>query len=72
MLIVLLIIGLLEHFYQRCFRERKVKNKIYFILGHIVTIASVAGTVGVNGLVDYCASKFGAVGFDESLRMELN
>jgi all-trans-retinol dehydrogenase (NAD+) len=32
----------------------------------------VAGTVGVNGLVDYCASKFGAVGFDESLRMELN
>ena len=40
--------------------------------GHIVTIASVAGLVGVNGLADYCASKFGAVGFDESLRMELN
>lgn len=39
--------------------------------GHIVTIASAAGTVGVNGLVDYCASKFGAIGFDESLRMEL-
>ena len=39
--------------------------------GHIVTIASVAGTIGVCGLVDYCASKFGAVGFDESLRMEL-
>jgi len=39
--------------------------------GHIVTIASVAGLVGVNGLADYCASKFGAVGFDESLRMEL-
>ena len=29
------------------------------------------GLVGVSGLVDYCASKFGAVGFDESLRMEL-
>jgi len=42
------------------------KNK-----GHIVTIASIAGHFGVNGLADYCASKFGAVGFDESLRMEL-
>lgn len=40
--------------------------------GHIVTVASVAGLVGVNGLADYCASKFGAVGFDESLRMELS
>lgn len=39
--------------------------------GHIVTIASIAGWVGVNGLADYCASKFGAVGFDESLRFEL-
>jgi len=39
--------------------------------GHIVTIASAAGTLGVAGLVDYCASKFGAFGFDESLRMEL-
>ena len=27
--------------------------------------------IGVVGLTDYCASKFGAVGFDESLRMEL-
>jgi len=39
--------------------------------GHIVTIASAAGMVGVTGLVDYCASKYGAVGLDESLRMEL-
>jgi len=39
--------------------------------GHIINIASSAGLVGVPGLVDYCASKFGAVGFDESLRMEL-
>lgn len=39
--------------------------------GHIVTIASQAGHCGVAGLADYCASKFGAVGFDESLRMEL-
>lgn len=39
--------------------------------GHIVTISSAAGTLGVCGLSDYCASKFGAFGFDESLRMEL-
>eukprot|EP00298_Acanthocystis_sp_HF-20_P011650 c19500_g1_i1.p1 GENE.c19500_g1_i1~~c19500_g1_i1.p1 ORF type:complete len:306 (+),score=138.94 c19500_g1_i1:31-948(+) len=39
--------------------------------GHIVTIASNAGLVGVPRLVDYCASKFAAVGFDESLRREL-
>lgn len=40
--------------------------------GHIVSIASSAGLFGVNGLADYCASKFGAVGFDESLRNELH
>lgn len=39
--------------------------------GHIVTVASLAGLVGVNKLVDYSASKFAAVGFDESLRLEL-
>lgn len=39
--------------------------------GHIVTIASMAGKAGVAGLVDYCASKHGAVGFHESLTSEL-
>jgi len=39
--------------------------------GHIVTVASSAGLVGVKGLADYCASKFAAFGFDESLRQEL-
>ncbi len=39
--------------------------------GHIVTIASAAGLVGTTKLVDYCASKHAAVGFDESLRLEL-
>lgn len=38
-------------------------------VGHVVTIASMAGVVGSPGLVDYCASKSGAIGFDESLRM---
>lgn len=39
--------------------------------GHIVTVASMAGHAGVNGLVDYTASKYAAVGFSEALRSEL-
>ncbi|KAI8439537.1 hypothetical protein MSG28_013284 [Choristoneura fumiferana] len=39
--------------------------------GHIVTIASMAGQVGIAKLVDYCASKSAACGFDEALRLEL-
>ncbi|MFW6050250.1 MAG: SDR family oxidoreductase [Myxococcota bacterium] len=39
--------------------------------GHVVTIASAAGLLGVNRLVDYCASKHAAVGFDDALRNEL-
>lgn len=39
--------------------------------GHIVTIASAGGLIGVPRLTDYCATKWAAVGFDESLRMEL-
>jgi all-trans-retinol dehydrogenase (NAD+) len=38
--------------------------------GHIVTISSAAGIIGVKGLSDYCAGKFAAFGFNESLRME--
>lgn len=39
--------------------------------GHIVTVSSIGGWIGCNNLVDYCSSKFAAVGFDESLRLEL-
>lgn len=39
--------------------------------GHIVSVASLAGQCGIPKLVDYCASKYAAVGFDEALRMEL-
>src|SRR5207247_8346795 len=39
--------------------------------GHVVTIASAAGIVGTSRLVDYCASKHAAVGFNEALRLEL-
>ncbi len=40
--------------------------------GHVVTIASAAGLLGVPGLTDYCATKWAAIGFDESLRVELD
>jgi all-trans-retinol dehydrogenase (NAD+) len=39
--------------------------------GHVVTVASAGGLVGTTRLVDYCASKFAAVGFDDALRAEL-
>ncbi|HNU92562.1 MAG TPA: SDR family oxidoreductase [Spirochaetota bacterium] len=39
--------------------------------GHIVNIASSAGLIGIPRMSDYCASKFAAVGFSESLRLEL-
>ncbi|NXY70531.1 RDHE2 dehydrogenase, partial [Glareola pratincola] len=39
--------------------------------GHLVSIASAAGMIGVNGLADYCASKFAAVGFAESVDLEM-
>jgi all-trans-retinol dehydrogenase (NAD+) len=40
--------------------------------GHIVTVASAAGLVGVARQTDYAASKHAAVGFNESLRVELH
>jgi all-trans-retinol dehydrogenase (NAD+) len=39
--------------------------------GHLVTVASLAGLFGSARLCDYSASKFAAVGFDDSLRIEL-
>ena len=39
--------------------------------GHVVTISSAAGLVGVTGLADYSASKFAAFGFHEAIRMEI-
>ncbi|XP_004633460.1 short-chain dehydrogenase/reductase family 16C member 6 [Octodon degus] len=40
--------------------------------GHLVCICSLAGMVGISGLSDYCASKFAAFGFAESLFFELS
>lgn len=39
--------------------------------GHIVTLASAAGIVGTAKLIDYCSSKFAAVGYADALRIEL-
>ncbi|XP_018613152.1 retinol dehydrogenase 10-A-like isoform X2 [Scleropages formosus] len=39
--------------------------------GHIVTVASSLGLFSTAGIEDYCASKFGAIGFHESLSHEL-
>ncbi|XP_012944655.1 17-beta-hydroxysteroid dehydrogenase 13 [Aplysia californica] len=39
--------------------------------GHIFNVVSIAGFSGTALLVDYCASKYAALGFCESLREEL-
>lgn len=39
--------------------------------GHVVNVASCLGLGGLNRLTDYCATKFGVVGFNEALRLEL-
>jgi len=51
----------------KAFLPKMIENKH----GHIVSIASNAGRAGTKGLADYCASKFAAVGFDESMRYEM-
>ncbi|NXX34993.1 RDHE2 dehydrogenase, partial [Nicator chloris] len=39
--------------------------------GHLVSIASCAGLAGRNQMSDYCASKFAAIGFAESIDAEM-
>ena len=39
--------------------------------GYIVNTSSLAGLIGVFGYTDYCAAKFGLIGFSEGLRAEL-
>ena len=61
-------VNILAHFWTvRAFLPAMVERNS----GHIVTIASAGGLIGAPKLTDYCASKFAAVGFDESLRLEL-
>jgi len=61
-------VNILAHFWTlKAFLPAMISRKD----GHIVNVASLAGHSGTNKLVDYCASKFAAVGLDESLRVEL-
>ena len=39
--------------------------------GHVVNVASVAGSFGLPGIASYCASKFAMLGFSEGLKHEL-
>lgn len=39
--------------------------------GHVVNVASMLGYFGARGVSAYCASKFGVLGFSESLRAEM-
>ena len=40
--------------------------------GHLLVISSAAGLVATAGISSYVASKFGALGFAEAIRMEVN
>ena len=40
-------------------------------LGHIVNIASIAGTTGIENIAGYCATKFAVRGFSQSLFKEV-
>ena len=61
-------VNVLAHFWTiKAFLPDMIENKS----GHIVTIASLAGHGGTPKLVDYCSSKFAAVGIDDTLKVEL-
>merc|ERR1712062_518652 len=61
-------VNVLAHFWTlKAFLPGMIINQ----KGHIVTIASLAGHSGISKLVDYCSSKFAAVGLDDALKVEL-
>ncbi|XP_041361132.1 epidermal retinol dehydrogenase 2-like [Gigantopelta aegis] len=61
-------VNLLAHFWTvKCF----LPSMLHHNHGHIVNMASSVGLIGTNKLTDYCASKFGVVGFTEVLNYEI-
>ena len=60
-------INVLAHFWTtKAFLSDMIKKND----GHIVTISSAAGIIGVKKLSEYCSSKFANFGYNESLRAE--
>ncbi|KAI0268187.1 retinal short-chain dehydrogenase/reductase [Gloeopeniophorella convolvens] len=62
-------VNTLAHFWTlKAFLPDMIKNKA----GHIMTVASVAGLVGMAQMTDYNASKAALISLHESLRYELD
>lgn len=62
-------INILAHFWTvRAFLPEMIERQH----GHIVEIASMGGISGLMKQVDYCATKFATIGFEESLSIELD
>ncbi|KAI7939655.1 hypothetical protein MJO29_014391 [Puccinia striiformis f. sp. tritici] len=62
-------VNVFAHFYiYKAFLPDMIKRNS----GHIVTMASILGHVGVSRVADYCASKSAAILLHQSLREELN
>ncbi|XP_042326183.1 17-beta-hydroxysteroid dehydrogenase 13-like [Sceloporus undulatus] len=61
-------VNILAHYWTtKAFLPAMIKNNH----GHIVTVASISGHVGIPFTVTYTSSKFAAVGFHDSLKAEL-
>ncbi|XP_030046403.1 17-beta-hydroxysteroid dehydrogenase 13 isoform X1 [Microcaecilia unicolor] len=62
-------VNVLAHFWTtRAFLPAMMRNNH----GHVVTIASSAGHIGVEYMIGYCSSKYAAVGFHTALTAELS
>ncbi|KAG2382259.1 hypothetical protein C9374_005461 [Naegleria lovaniensis] len=67
---MVLNVNTISHCYTvKAFLPEMIKNQN--TSPHIVTIASAAALCGTSSLCDYSASKFGAFGFNEALRLEM-
>ncbi|KAH0949900.1 hypothetical protein HN011_003306 [Eciton burchellii] len=61
-------VNILSHYWiTKSFLQDMKKNNH----GHIVTIASIAGLMGIYNCTDYSATKFAVIGYHESLFTEL-
>ncbi|XP_068127205.1 17-beta-hydroxysteroid dehydrogenase 13-like [Hyperolius riggenbachi] len=62
-------VNILAHFWTtRAFLPAMIKRNH----GHIVTVASSAAFVGVPRMIDYCSTKFAALGYHKALTAELS